>query len=260
MQSSRTFTSRLAPAILLALSVLLLQIPAWPSPAQDKEEKKKVFIDEDEKVEPIPGRWRLALGLDMQQASDYSVPVFVRGINMSSGQGRYAGRVKVTEAELENRVQKTTRSIQLRWAIVMHEEPDTVLLEGLMPFMEVQIEANGAPLRVDIPHIYFNKIVRPLLKEGEISGHLRLVVGVQEVRFIDGATWRRSQQSAFLRPSSSGPPFTLRRRYLKPALSIDLLRWRSLQPPTSTPCEEQPRLFASAVLFTPSQVTDPPLP
>jgi hypothetical protein len=80
----------------------------------------KVFTDEDEKVGKVPGKWRLASGLDMRQASDYSVPVIVRGINTSSGQGKYAGRVKITEAELENRVQKTTRSIQLRWAIVMH--------------------------------------------------------------------------------------------------------------------------------------------
>lgn len=195
MESSRTLATRLASAILLALLTLLIQPLALSNTTQDKG-KKQVFTDEDEKVEKIPGKWRLASGLDMQQASDYSVPVIVRGINTSSGQGKYAGRVKITEAELENRVQKTTRSIQLRWAIVMHEEPNTILLEGLVPFMEVQIEANSAPLRVDIPHIYFNKIVRPLLKDGEISGHLRLVVGAQEVRFTDGTIWRRTQQSA----------------------------------------------------------------
>lgn len=212
MPGSRILKSRLGLALLPALFILLLQTSALPNTAQDKE-KKRVFTDEDEKVEKIPGKWMLISLVDLKQANDYSIPVTVTYINTFYGQGKYEGRVKIMEAKLESHVQKTTRSVQLRWSIVKHEEPDIVLLEGLMPFMEVQIEANSEPALLDIPPIYFNKIVKPLLKDGELSGHLRLVVGVQEVRFADGTAWQRTQQAAFLKTSFNKQPFDLKPRY-----------------------------------------------
>ena len=166
---------------------------------QDNEEKKKeVFTDEDLKVEKVPGKWMLVSSVDLNQANDYSVPVIIAAIKTVYGQGKYLGRIKMVEAKIENRSQKLIQSIQIRWSIVRHEEPDTVLLEGLMPLMEVQIEPFSSPPVVDIPPIYFNKIVKPLLKDGELNGHLRLIVGINEVRFADGTAWRRTQQTAFI--------------------------------------------------------------
>jgi hypothetical protein len=257
MKSPRICRGRLTAATLTALCVLTLQSSALPKTVQVRE-KKKVFTEEDERVEQIPGKWRLIYNLDMQQASDYSVPVIVSEITTSTGQGKYAGRMKVTEAKLQNRVQKTTRSVQLRWAIVMHEDPNTILLEGVMPPLEIHLEANSVPLLVDIPHIYFNKIVRPLLKNGEINGVFQLIVGVQEVHFADGTTWQRTQQSAFLRASFNRPAFARRPRPLKPKIPFDLSPWLQPQPSPTADCGEQPRLTTSAVLFTAFQITDPP--
>ena len=48
------------------------------------------------------------------------------------------------------------------------------------------IEPFSPPLQVDNVPIYFNKIVRPLLKDGEINFHILLTVSIQEVRFADG--------------------------------------------------------------------------
>lgn len=204
MKSSRIFNGSPAPAILAALFILLLQTLAVPSLAvpntvQDKVEKK-VFTDEDLTVEKLGGRWGAQTALDLKQAYDPTVPVFVKFLNTFYGKDKYLGLIKVSEAELENRSSRLTRAAQLRWIIVSVDNPEAVVLEGLTPFFEVQIEPYSVK-RMDIPEIYFNKIVKPLLKDGEISGHLRLVVGVQEVRFADGTAWQRTQQAALLRDS-----------------------------------------------------------
>lgn len=208
MEISHIFKSRLISVILLALSIFLIETSAIANTVQ-KKEKKQVFTDEDLQVEKIGGKGTISTLPDIKQVHDYSVPVVVTYINTLYGQGKHAGRVKILEAKIENRVQKLTQSIQLRWLIVTHEDPANVLLEGVTPFLEAQIETNRASL-VDIPPIYFNKIIKPLLKEGELNGNLKLVVGIQEARFADGTAWRRTQQGAFLRAASADSSLDLK--------------------------------------------------
>ncbi len=147
-------------------------------------------------MEKVPGKWILVSSTDLKQSQDYLTPVALTGIKTVYGQGKYLGRVKMVEAKIENRSQKPTQEIQFRWSIVLHEEPDNVLLEGLMPPAQLRIEPFSGPQIVDIPPIYFNKLVKPLLKDGEISGTLRLIVGIQEVRYADGTMWQRTPQVA----------------------------------------------------------------
>jgi hypothetical protein len=202
---------------LLAVFALLCASAAAPNTVhtQDIKEKKKVFTDEDLKLEKIRGKWTLQTGPDFMQANDPSAPVVITYVNMFFGHGKYAGLVKILEAKIENRSPKLTRSVQLRWLIVSPEEPETVLLEGLIPFPEVRVEANSTSL-VDIPPVYFNKLVRPLLKDGELTGTFRLMVGIQEVRFADGTVWDRSRQAASLKAAFGNSPAGLKFRYFKP--------------------------------------------
>jgi hypothetical protein len=65
--------------------------------------------------------------------------------------------------------------------------------------MEVRIAPFNPPLRMDIVPVYFNKLVKPLLKDGELNFHALLIVGVQEARFADGTVWQRNRQAAFLK-------------------------------------------------------------
>lgn len=261
MKNSHGIRDGYSWATLPVIFVLLCATAFVPNTVQtqDKKEKKKVFTDEDLKVEKIGGKWKLQTSPDFKQADDPSAPVIITYVNMFFGQGKYAGLVKILEAKIENRSQKLTQSIQLRWVIVSPEEPETVLLEGLKSFPEVRVEANSTSL-VDIPPVYFNKIVKPLLKDGGLTGTFRLMVGVEEVRFADGTAWRRTQQAAFLKIASvaqlSGP----RLRHFEQALFFDLsTRQRPKpQPLMDTPCEGQPRLFASAVSFVTLQLPDPP--
>lgn len=168
--------------------------------AQADKVKKEYFNDEDLKVEKIPGKWRLGFLFDSKQGSDPSVPVVVTALKTVSGQGKYTGRVKVPELKIENRSQKVLESVQFRWAIVNDEDRDAVLLEGVTPFIRARIEPFNPPLLVeDMEPIYFNKIVRPLLKDGELNFHAFLIVGVQEARFADGTVWQRNRQAAFVK-------------------------------------------------------------
>jgi hypothetical protein len=160
---------------------------------QVQKNKQEVFTDDDLKEEQVREKWKLGSSADLKQPQDPSVPVVLAYTVTFYGQGKYTGRLKISEAKIENRSPKPTQSLRLRWFIVNREEPEAVMLEGLMPPFEVRIEPYSAS-EVDIPPIYFNKIVKPLLKDGELNGNLLLMVGVQEVQFADGMKWQRSLQ------------------------------------------------------------------
>lgn len=255
------------------LAATLLSYTASPSPAsaqadqdkvRDEKVKKEYFTDEDLKVEKVPGRWMFGTMLDVKQSQDYSVPAIVAAIKTVYGQGKYLGRIKLVEAKIQNRSQSVLEAVQLRWAIANKEEPDTVLLEGVTPVLAVRIEPFIEPTLTDIPPINFNKLVKPLLKNGELNDHVLLTVSVQAARFADGTVWQRSQQSAsaralFQKASYSNASLNARPSAFKPRLFLSLTSWRTPGPPPAadSPCEEQPRLFASAVLLAAFQFPDP---
>ena len=207
MNNFSGYSKSLAYRILLSVSVLSSMITAATNAAQTDKRNKEVFTDEDEQVEKVAGKWILISSVDMNQSHDNSVPVVVTAIKTEYGQGKYLVRIKITNANVEIRGRKITQSIHFMLSNVMHDAPDTVLLEGLMPFVELRTEPAGAPLAIDIPHIYFNKLVKPILKNGELDGRLRLIVGIQEVRFADGTVWQRDRQAAFLKTTLSSTPY-----------------------------------------------------
>lgn len=192
------------------------------SSGQTPGEKKKVFTDEDLKVEKLNGKWSAQCVPDPKQAEDFSVPVYVKGTNLFWGTGKYLGRMKVPEVMLENRSQRLAQSVQLKWAIVGVDEPDVVLLEGTTPLFETRVEPFTASL-VDIPEIYFNKILKPLRKNDELNGSFRLLVGVEEVRFSDGTVWQPPKVAASSRTPRRGEARVFQARYVRPSPSYDAL-------------------------------------
>lgn len=159
---------------------------------------------------------------DLKLANDPSVPVVVTTVRTFYGQGPYVGRVKVMEAKIQSRGPKATQSVLLRWQIVNLDEPDKVLLEGFTPEFEARVEAHGALQMDNISTIYFNKIVRPLLRDGELSGPLQLVVAVHEVRFADETVWNNNPQAAFVRASFARKLDTSSSQKFAPAMFLKL--------------------------------------
>jgi hypothetical protein len=219
---TRSLKLRLAQMIVLSLLAQPLAASAGSktdetnsssnNKGQVQKNKQEVFTDDDLKEEQVRGKWKLGSSADLKQPQDPSVPVVLAYTVTFYGQGKYTGRLKISEAKIENRSPKPTQSLQLRWFIVNREEPEAVMLEGLMPSFEVRIEPYSAS-EVDIPPIYFNKIVKPLLKDGELNGNLLLMVGVQEVQFADGMKWQRSPQTSFMKISFAGEPYWTAKSY-----------------------------------------------
>lgn len=255
----------LLAAVLLFCAVLTVpggSAQTGDDAARADKAKKEYFKDEDLKVEKIPGKWRLATSVDVQQAQDYSVPVIVTRMLTVYGQRQYLGRIKMPELIIENRSQKVLESVRLRWTIANYDEDhETILLEGVTSSVRVRIEPFNPPVPLEnYDPIYFNKIVKPLLKDGELNFHVLLRVGIQEVRFADGTVWQRNQQAALLKNLPSRTRIDLRPARFEPILFFDIFTWRRPKPQSlvSSPCEEQPRSLASAFLFMPLQVSDPP--
>lgn len=258
MESSRPLTGRLASAALSALLVLLIQPLTLSNTVQDKE-KKNPFTDDDLKVEKVSGKWSMGAMPEQAQALDPSQPVIVKVLQIYSGRDKYVGHIKITESTIENRGPRATKTLQLRWSVVTLDDMGTVILEGLVPAFEAEVQPYSSQ-EVNIPPINFNKILKPLSKQGALEGTFVLLVGVQEAYFTDGSAWRRAQpaarvkapymENAFSHRSTYVPPLTMSSRPLQGVIKI--------KSDTSGPCEREPSLQASALLFAPLQITDPP--
>ncbi|HEX8281764.1 MAG TPA: hypothetical protein VF588_00175 [Pyrinomonadaceae bacterium] len=234
MKTSFDNRNSLTAGILLAILASLCVGSTAPPPVraddsvrQDGREKKEYFTDEDLKVEKVEGRWMLMTSVDLQQASDPSAPVVVAQILTVYGQGQHLRRIKIPKVKIENRSQKVLESVRLRWTIANNEQPNTILLEGVTPVVKARIEPFNPPLLLDqLEPIYFNKIIRPLLRGGELDFHVLLRVGVQESRFADGTVWQRTGQAAFLNTSLVSPRFGGRLARFEPILFPDISGWR----------------------------------
>jgi putative transposon-encoded protein len=270
MKTSSAIRRNLIPGTLLTSLALLCAAWAAPGPAkadyspdQTPGEKKKVFTDEDLKVEKLNGKWNAQCAPDPKQAEDPSVPVYVKGTNVFWGTGKYLGRMKVSEVMLENRSQQPAQSVQLRWVIVSVDEPDVILLEGTTASFEARVEPFTTAL-VDIPEIYLNKILKPLRKSDELNGRFRLLVGIQEARFSDGAVWQPPAAATSSRILRDYKARAERVGYTRPAPShTPTGRGPAIQPPPTSPCDDGPGLIASAFfhprfLYFTFQITDPP--
>lgn len=166
-----------------------LQLP----PEFNNPNPEKEFGDDDLKVKEQKkprGQWNFSIATDQEQFYDDSMPVVVSIVQSLSGQGKYAGVVKVKRLEIKNRSSRAINSVQLRWKIFSFDDPSKLLLEGTTPFVNFWAEADSAKV-IEIPTIYPVHLFHPLAKDGELKGHFMLSIGVQEVRFSDGSLWRR---------------------------------------------------------------------
>ena len=200
--------------------------PEFVNPNPEKE-----FNDDDLKVKerkkPL-GEWNFSLGADTEQFYDPSVPVAVSIVQSLSGQGKYAGVLKVKRLEIKNRGSKAVNSVQLRWKIFNFDDPSKVLLEGTTPFLNFWAEANSAKV-VEIPTIYPVHLFNPLAKDGKLTGRFKLMIGVQEARFDDGSGWKRQAPGVLLnflyydQPVAAVPEPRLSKPYLP--LGVGGPRW-----------------------------------
>lgn len=258
MERSFLIKNRLASAFLRTLFTFLF-VTTVVSQTVQPPVKKEVFSDEDLKEKKVGGKWTFSARPDLEQKNDPSTPLVVKGVATFSGQGKYTGLHKIRMVEIQNRSLKAVQSLQLRWTIAAAEDLGMALLEGFTPPFNAMVEADKTET-LSIPPIFFNQIIKPLLKDGELHGDIYIVVGAQEVRFTDGSVWQRPKSVAYRRALRNGdqayfrPPFFSSLFFDKPLLQGNQTQRRL----NSTPCKTEPQIITAAFFFpTLQEVTDP---
>ena len=222
-----------------------------------REDISKEFNDDDLKVkgDKPGGNWRYSTLLD-SKSNDPSVPAYVSGIQLLSGGGKHQGITKIKRVEVTNRSSQTIISVRVRFEVFYFDEPEKILLEDTFPLVNVSIAPSTSQL-VEIQTLYPAKMLKALAKGGELYGHFGLRMGVQEVLFADGASWRRPDSLALLKspyldqlPGFGFPALASLITHVTPPL-----RKPDIKRAEMTTCAPEPGLAASAFSYAPFQTT-----
>lgn len=127
------------------------QRPPMPS----DEELRKDFNDDDlkEKDNKPAGKWSYGTLLDDKQRNDPRVPAYVHSIQIVSGGGKYQGIRKIKRVQITNKTSLTIVSVQVKVEVVPFDEQEKILLEEVLPFVNVSITANDTQV-VEIKTLY----------------------------------------------------------------------------------------------------------
>jgi hypothetical protein len=149
------------------------------------------------------GMWSATLMLDLLQAEDPRVPVVVVGVGAIQGPANRRG-MRLGCGVLRNRSLQPVRSIQLRWILANAQDraviaqrghsPQTIIQQGHTQYIELSISPESLG-RTDFSVISFAEVTHALQKEGILNGDYHLYVGVNEVLFVDGTSWRAASLS-----------------------------------------------------------------
>jgi hypothetical protein len=143
------------------------------------------------------GNWTFSAG--PQVGAGYrSLPVDVFSVKTHAARG-----LAVESVSLFNRSQQDDKEIKLHWYL-KEKSQKQILAEGDTEFLEVALPAGGR-LAVDYPIVSFDKLSKPLMHDGVISGNYRLEVVVNAISFVDGSKWTPSDSGAIKLAHAASP-------------------------------------------------------
>jgi hypothetical protein len=127
------------------------------------------------------GSWTFVAGPQVGIAYK-SFPVDVFSVRTNASQG-----LTVRSVSLLNRSQQDVKEVKLHWYLTEKSQKQT-LAQGDTAFFDVALPVGG---RVAIDHsiVSFDKISKPLVSDGVLSGDYRITVVVAALRFADGSKW-----------------------------------------------------------------------
>jgi hypothetical protein len=152
------------------------------------------------KAEPKPqlpsGNWTLSTH-PYRGAGYDSLPVGVISVT-SNAKGNIIG------VGLRNRSASPVAAVKLSW-VLTDKQNASVLLQGETDFIQI---AGGLPAhekrQVEFPVFSFARSVRPLVRDGALSGDFRVDVAVSEARYDDetGWLWKGPSEAVFVKAVS----------------------------------------------------------
>ena len=121
------------------------------------------------RVELPKGKWTFSAG-PYSKAEHRSMPVDVVKVRTNAAQG-----LTVESVSLLNRSDKDVRAVKLHWYLTEKSQPQ-ILLKGDTEFLALKL-LSGKELEINYPVVSFDKIYRPLLRDGVLRGDYRIDAG-----------------------------------------------------------------------------------
>ena len=97
---------------------------------------------------------------------------------------------------LQNRASKPVSGVKLAWSLSTEESSEAILQRGETSIIDLDstFQSRGTHILdfTTVPVVAFDKIHKPFVKNGILTGQFRIDVVVSEVVYTDGSTWKRS--------------------------------------------------------------------
>lgn len=167
-------------------------------------------VGQQEQNEPSPkGKWRVVTVFDYKQHYDPTVPVeLTRGTlaNEENNKG-------LVEVIIKNRTSKNISSLKIRYFLTTSEDRKVILYQGST--LEIiskrtkekpTLPANQRRI-FDVKDGKFSKLLKPLVKNGELNGNFVITLQISGVVFEDGSVWKEEEAVRYKhKPVMRAPP------------------------------------------------------
>lgn len=179
-----------ALSIALFLSLVGL-MPAVSNSILNKRVRANVQ-DNQQQEEKLPGgTWSMATIFDSRQVNDTTVPAEITRTTTSIDKGKDSG---LEELVILNRTWQAITAIKLSYIVSRPEDLETVLSRGALEIISKKaIEKQRIPgnqRRIfKVLNGWPGKMLKPLVKEGKLSGAYIVRIRINEITFEDGSTW-----------------------------------------------------------------------
>lgn len=134
---------------------------------------------------------------DGRQFLDDSVPVAVFRVTMNAEPGK---PYKAEQGILENRSSKNVEAVTLRWSLTTMRDRETVLQRGVMETIKLKAAKKSfrahSRQTLKFPTPSLRQMMKLAANVDMPSENFLITIGVSEVLFEDGSTWKEAEQSS----------------------------------------------------------------
>jgi hypothetical protein len=134
-------------------------------------------------AKPLPRKgW--TVGFHAYRISGYkSLPVKVYGVTSAGERG-------LEVAHVRSKSDKIVIGVRIKW-FVSEKDKSSILAKGETPLLNLPGLVGAQPsFDVKVPDATLDRILRPVMKNGQLRGDFDVQVVVGEVKYLDGSFWK----------------------------------------------------------------------